>query len=255
MKTVKFGTRAFQPELIIFDKDGTLTDFRKAWIPILDKRIEIIYEQLKEKLQKKTIKTLKDEIYEIFGIQDDRIDAHGPFPYSPPREDEIIISTILYKSGIPYYEAKKATHHAVEKADTLLNRAEYAVMFRGVRETLAELHKNQIKLSVATADLYAMACEILKSQNIYDMFDYIVGADQVEKDKPDPEMIFKTAEALEVDLKKIVMVGDSIVDMEMGRRASVGLVVGILEGGVATKEDLEKDADLVIDSVRDIQSM
>ena len=73
-----------------------------------------------------------------------------------------------------------------------------------------------------------IACDILKSQNIYNLFDYIVGADQVENDKPDPEMIFKTAEALDVDLKKIVMVGDSIVDMEMGRRASVGLVVGVL---------------------------
>ena len=231
MKTVKFGTRVFRPELIIFDKDGTLTDFRKTWVPILDKRIEIIYEQLKEKLQKKSIKTLKNEIYETFGILDDRIDAHGPFPYTPPREDEIIISTILYKSGIPYYEAKRATHHAIEKADTLLNRVDFTVLFRGVRETLAALRKNKIKLTVATADQTAMARDILKSQNIYDLFDYIVGADQVKNDKPDPEMIFKTADAMDADLKKIVMVGDSIVDMEMGRRAVIGLVVGVLEGG------------------------
>ena len=250
MKKVKFGSRVFEPELIIFDKDGTLTDFRKAWVPVLDKRIELIYEQLKEKLQKKSIKTLKREIYKIFGILEDRIDAHGPFPYSPPWEDEIIISTVLYKFGIPYYEAKSATHHAVVKADALLNRADFTVLYRGVRETLAELRKNRIKLTVATADLTETACDILKSQNIYALFDYIIGADQVENDKPDPEMIFKTAEAMDVDLKNIVMVGDSIVDMEMGRRAVVGLVVGVLEGGVATRKDLEKDADVVIDSVR-----
>ena len=95
--------------------------------------------------------------------------------------------------------------------------------------------------------------DLLKSQNIYDLFDYIVGADQVENDKPDPEMIFKTADELNVDLKNIVMVGDSIVDMEMGRRAVVGLVVGVLEGGVATRKDLEKDADIVINSVRNIK--
>ena len=136
-----------------------------------------------------------------------------------------------------------------------MNRADFTVLFRGVRKTLAALRKNKIKLTVATADQTAMARDILKSQNIYDLFDYIVGADQVKNDKPDPEMIFKTADALDVDLKNIVMVGDSIVDMEMGRRASVGLVVGVLEGEVATREDLEKDADLVIDSVRDIKLM
>jgi phosphoglycolate phosphatase-like HAD superfamily hydrolase len=75
----------------------------------------------------------------------------------------------------------------------------------------------------------------------------------VDKDKPDPEMIHKTAGALNADIKKTVLVGDSIIDMEMGKRAKVGLVVGVLESGVALRKDLEKDADLVIDSVRNIK--
>ena len=41
MKTVIFGDRPFETELIIFDKDGTLTDFRKTWFPILEKRLDI----------------------------------------------------------------------------------------------------------------------------------------------------------------------------------------------------------------------
>ena len=53
--------------------------------------------------------------------------------------------------------------------------------------------------------------------------------------------------------EKTALGGDSIVDMEMGRRANVGLVVGVLEGGVATRRDLEKNADVVIETVRDIR--
>ena len=40
--------------------------------------------------------------------------------------------------------------------------------------------------------------------------------------------------------------------MEMGRRAKIGLVVGVLENGIAQRADLEKHADVVIDSLRDI---
>jgi phosphoglycolate phosphatase len=253
MKKVKFGSRIFEPELIIFDKDGTLTDFRKAWVPILDKRIELIHEQLGDKLRNKSVKTLKNEIYEIFGILDDRIDAHGPFPYSPPWEDEVIISTVLYRAGISWREAKQVTHVAIEQTEAIIDRADLTVLYPGARETLRDLRKNGILLSLATADLTEIARKILNTLNILDLFNYIVGADFVKNDKPDPEMIYKTAKALDVDLCKIVIVGDSIVDMEMGRRAGIGFVVGVLEGGIATREDLKKDADVVIDSVRDIK--
>jgi phosphoglycolate phosphatase len=108
-------------------------------------------------------------------------------------------------------------------------------------------------VSLATADLTEIAEDTFKSLKIYDLFNYIMGADLVNNAKPDPEMIYKTVEMLDADIKKTVLVGDSIVDMEMGRRANTGLVVGVLEGGVAFKEDLEKNADVVIDSVREIR--
>jgi phosphoglycolate phosphatase-like HAD superfamily hydrolase len=40
--------------------------------------------------------------------------------------------------------------------------------------------------------------------------------------------------------------------MMMGKKAGVALTIGIVEGGVTPKEDLEKVADLVIDSIRDL---
>jgi phosphoglycolate phosphatase-like HAD superfamily hydrolase len=75
----------------------------------------------------------------------------------------------------------------------------------------------------------------------------------VEHAKPDPEMVHKTIDALNVSGKHTALVGDSVVDMEMGRRADIGLVVGVLEGGVALDADLKKDADVVIGSIRDIK--
>jgi len=49
------------------------------------------------------------------------------------------------------------------------------------------------------------------------------------------------------------MVGDSVTDMMMGKRAGVALTVGILEGGVTPRDELEKVADLVVHSIRDLK--
>ena len=250
MKTVQFGSRLFEPELIIFDKDGTLTDFKKTWIPIFEKRIELILRRL-------GINNLPDKImadlYKTYGICGQDVDAYGPFPYSTPWEDEIIFSTVLYKFGIPWQKAKNTARYCIEKAEELLDRIKITELYYGVTEVLEELRGSGILLSLATADRSSIAADILKFLKIYDLFDDIVGADMVENDKPDPEMIHKTVNALNVDIKKTVLVGDSIIDMEMGKRAKMGLVVGVLEGGVALKKDLAQDADVIISSVRDIK--
>jgi phosphoglycolate phosphatase-like HAD superfamily hydrolase len=49
------------------------------------------------------------------------------------------------------------------------------------------------------------------------------------------------------------MVGDSVADMMTGKRAGVALTVGILEGGVTPREELERVADLVVDSILDLK--
>jgi phosphoglycolate phosphatase-like HAD superfamily hydrolase len=49
------------------------------------------------------------------------------------------------------------------------------------------------------------------------------------------------------------MVGDAVADMMTGKRAGVALTVGILEGGVTPRQELEKVADLVVDSIRDLR--
>jgi len=252
MKIVKFGKRLFETELIIFDKDGTLADFRKTWIPILEKRMELIFNHLGIDEKKNMI---KEQIYRAFGIGEKLIDPYGPFPFSTPWEDEIIFSIVLYNNGIPWQKARETSHQAIEMAEKELNRTKYTQLYEGVKEVLENLRHNNIFISLATADLTSIAVDTLKHVGIYDLFDYIIGADMVKEGKPHPEMIFKTIDALHVDIKKTALVGDTITDMEMGKRAGVGLVVGILEGGVASFEHLSKDADVVLTSVREIHTL
>jgi phosphoglycolate phosphatase len=250
MARVLFGERLFEPGLIIFDKDGTLTDFRKIWIPLLNKRVELVHKFLGLNMP---LSQLMERMYRVFGINEHRIDPYGPFPYSPPWEDEIIFATVLYELGVPYQKGKIAAHKSLIKAEEELDRIRLAELYDGVKEVLEALKKSGIYIALATADLTHIANDTLKHVGIYDLFDYVVGADMVEKDKPDPEMVNMIIEALNVNRKHVAIVGDTITDMEMGRKADVGLVVGVTEGGIATRKDLEKDADVVLESVREIR--
>ncbi|MFW6137764.1 MAG: HAD family hydrolase [Spirochaetota bacterium] len=260
MSTVVFGRRVFEPQLIIFDKDGTLTDFRKTWFPLFNKRIEIVLNNLEEDMPWKNSPKkplpwdrILSAIYRAYGIDNHYIDPHGPFPYSTPWEDEIIMATVLYRFGVGWQKAKDTVHHAIDIAEKNIDRVKLTALYPDVKMVLEDLHRREIMLSVASADLSEIVVQTLKQAGVYDLFDYVIGADMVKHDKPHPEMIDKTISTLDADRKKTVMVGDSITDMEMGKRAGVGLVVGVLESEVAARADLEKDADVVIDSVRDIR--
>jgi phosphoglycolate phosphatase len=250
MRTLLFGDRSFDAELVIFDKDGTLTDFRKTWLPLLEKRIDLAAKQIDRDVDRQTLRAL---IHRTFGIDGERIDPYGPFPYTPPWEDEIIFATALYSIGVPWQKGKLIARYSLERAEEELDRKTCTELFPGVADTLRRLKSEGLLLSVATADLTDIARNALIYADVYDLFDYIIGADMVEKDKPDPEMIFKTLEELQVKPEREVLVGDSITDMEMGRRAGLGLVVGVTEAGVATARDLARDADLVIPAVREME--
>jgi phosphoglycolate phosphatase len=249
MKRVRFGTKSFAPELIVFDKDGTLIDFKSTWLPVLKKRIEIVLEAIDNEHDRDAI---TGEIYRTFGVDGQEVDPYGPLVYTSLREDETIVATILYRYGTPWEEAKKIAHHSASGADRLTDRAAGAKLLDGVKETLESIRNSGIALALATADLSERAHEILQNTKINGLFDIVIGSDNVERDKPDEEMIVKAYSSLEVTPEKVAYVGDTVTDMEMGKRAGVGLVVGVTGGGVTPREELEKFTDVVIESLRDI---
>ena len=59
----------------------------------------------------------------------------------------------------------------------------------------------------------------LAELGLRDRVEHIVSGDDVEKPKPDPEGVFRSAEALGVEPARILLAGDSPVDVKAGRGA------------------------------------
>lgn len=63
------------------------------------------------------------------------------------------------------------------------------------------------------------------------IYDLLLTADDVQKSRPHPDMIFEAMEHFGIeDAVEVAKIGDSIVDVEEGKNAGCGLVAGITTG-------------------------
>jgi phosphoglycolate phosphatase len=110
------------------------------------------------------------------------------------------------------------------------------------------LRRRGARIAVATSDDRAPTEATLEALGIAPLIDALVCADDGLPVKPDPAMILHLCELLEVDPRRVAMVGDAPADLEMAGAAGVGLRVGVLSG-VGRRADLEPLADVIVPSI------
>jgi len=159
----------------------------------------------------------------------------------------------LYQQGYPWDESKQWVAKAFDEADAACDWREKVVPIKGIQTFLSRLRERGFCTALATNDERKDTEAILNHLGMEGLFDTILCAGEVNLPKPHPETIFAICRQLGVDPKEAVMVGDSVADMMTGKRAGVALTVGILEGGVTPREELETVADIVVDSIRDLK--
>jgi HAD superfamily hydrolase (TIGR01549 family) len=107
------------------------------------------------------------------------------------------------------------------------------------------------KIAIATTDRRERAQLAMKYLGYGNEIDLIIGADDVKKQKPDPEQIQLILEYLRIDPLRAVMVGDALTDVKMGINAGVKASIGV-QTGFATKEQLLEVTPYVTEDVSKI---
>ncbi len=100
-------------------------------------------------------------------------------------------------------------------------------LFPTVYETLEELHKTGRKLAIVTTNTKPLAESLIEKTKINKFIDVVIAAEDVTKQKPNPESVLMALEKLNGDPKLAVMVGDSDKDINAGKNAGIKTVLHI----------------------------
>ena len=119
---------------------------------------------------------------------------------------------------------------------------------RNLFQVLDRLRSMGLTLGVATNDFVDSAEDQLAAAGVRDQFEFVCGYDSGFGCKPGPGMIEAFSTSCAIPLRNVAMIGDSTHDLMAGRTAGAGLVIGVLTGP-ATRQQLETEADVVLDGV------
>jgi phosphoglycolate phosphatase len=208
-------------QLLVFDFDGTLVDTK------LD-----IADSVNRTLQELELPTLEHQtLYTFIG-----------------KGVNHLMSQSLKQVG--YYDLPRATEVFMRHyEDHLMDRTD---LFPNCRETLDHFsHKENTILSNKPTRFIT---QILDALNWRAPFSTIIGGDLMAENKPDPGGLLHMLEQHKVRPKEALMIGDSLVDIETGKRAGVR-TCGVTYGHAGRESLQSAQPDWIIDDLSELKQL
>lgn len=228
---------------ILFDKDGTLFDYHASWAPV-----------------------------------------NAGAAMTATRGDPELAETLLVAGGLDPASGRYASGSLLAAAHTgeiaeawarimqmpadqvpdLIERLDrtfqelgpiHATPVGDLRALMTGLRDRGLILGVATSDSEEGARRMLTDAGCgADLVAYIAGYDSGHGGKPNPGMVHGFTAATGLPADSVMVVGDNLHDIRMGRAAGCRLAIGVLTG-TSSRNDLAAEADAVLNSILDLPAL
>lgn len=228
----------------VFDKDGTLTDFYNTWMPLMREASRLVSSGDAQT----SLHLLETSGY----ISETGKCIPGSAIVAAPTDE---LAACWWGALPAHLHARFAT---IEEVTAIVDD----VFLTGLPSTttlvcdlpqfLGCLKNLDLKLGVATNDSESGAFATFDKAGATPYLDFVSGYDSGHGAKPGMIRAFCAQTGLKPC--EVAMVGDSLQDLQAGRKAGVGLLVGVLTG-VAERDDLAPHANVVLESVVNIQEL
>ena len=164
---------------------------------------------------------------------------------------------VNYRLAIEFY--KKAFHIPAPTEEMMRRRGEIAAeffatqigLFPGTKQVLNELRQMELRLALATSSVTTSARPFLHRHGLTDFFEVIVTGEEVAHGKPAPDIYLRTAEKLQVQPDKCLVIEDSLSGVAAASAADM-CAVAIPDTRFVDPEPYRRQADYMLQSIAEI---
>ncbi|MEO8470600.1 MAG: HAD hydrolase-like protein [Chryseolinea sp.] len=123
----------------------------------------------------------------------------------------------------------------------------------GVTETFKKLKQSNLMVAVDTGFDRQITAPLLDRLGWKSLIDASVTSDEVERGRPYPDLIFRAMQLTNItDARNVAKVGDTISDVEEGKAAGCGWVVGVTTGSFTREQLLDAKPTHLIENVSEL---
>lgn len=240
--------RIYDPRLVVFDKDGTLIAFDALWHAWFRRLLEAILCHLPLDADARIglAATLGCD------LESDVWDPLGPLTLASTGEVELLLASQLYHYGrVSWPQALEIVADAKREASQVLSQQSLLRPIGDVKGFLSCLRQAGLLLALATTDDRVATEHHLEMMGIPGLFAAIVCGDDGVPLKPAPDMALEICRRVQVAPAKALMIGDTVADLLMARRAGYLAAIGVTSGAMPA-ELLAPVADAVIADIHHI---
>lgn len=233
-----------KPTAIFFDKDGTLMNFDAFWVNVTKYVLSDILTQFNHSADISDI----DNLLNLLGVHNGETDIDGILCHGTYAQIAEVIHEFLKLQGIDT-DINVVNSAVISAYSKNIDKGEIKPTCDNLKDTLISLKNKGISLYVITTDNPEMTHKCLETLGILDCFEQVFTDDGILKPKPDPECIDKYCAKTGTPRGSILMVGDTMTDMNFAKNASIRVAA---VGNDKNRNKLKKYADAVIPDVSHI---
>jgi len=202
---------------VLFDKDGTLIEFKAMW----HKVTELFITQLSERYHLSEIEM--NSICDVLGYTVDGFKQDSIIQYLETSHIMEMIANVIKT----FTDVECRVDELTAMFDQCATSEDVdIILMEGAIKTLKWLHARGCVLGVVTADTYKSAIHSLTKAQILDFFSFIGADDGKMKPKPEPQMLEMFCDLNAFSPDEVLVVGDSLGDYKFalnGQARFVGI--------------------------------
>ena len=239
LKNVKSNIKLSNIKLIVFDKDGTLIDQNKFFAPMIKNYLEYIKPCISDNID------LNKELG--FDPIKMRLRSDSIFAIKNEKEIKNEINKIIFRNTD---QANEDSSYALinNNHEFIYNDTNEIESLANISKLFGYLKEKNINITINTLDNLKNTDLMMDKYNLNNYVDEIITSDDIFNPKPDPESINFLSNKFNLPTDNIMIVGDSVTDIQLGKNSKCGATVAVKTGNYLDTEFLN-DADYVIDSI------